>query len=288
TGTLTEPLALEVRRLTGDRTADRIVAALERDLDHPLARVLAGLADDAPVARDVRIEAGAGVSGEVDGVRWFLGRGADADRQAEDDGDESGAELVLAREGTAEPVARYTVSERIRPGTETVLDELRALGLEPLMLSGDSEARTARIAGELAIGTWCASARPADKLAWLQARMSGGRHVVYVGDGINDAPVLGGASASVAVGGASDYARTAADAVLLDEGLHALPELVRTARAARRRIRLNLGWALGYNVLAVPLALSGMVTPWLAAIGMSVSSLVVMLGSASLLRDGER
>lgn len=287
TGTLTEPLALEVRRLEGDATADRIVAALERDLDHPLARALAGLACDAPVARDVRITAGAGVGGEVDGVRWFLGRSgtATADPAQEEVG---GAELVLVREGEQTPVARYAVSERIRPGTQAVLGELRDLGLTPLLLSGDSEARSGRVAADLDIDTWCASARPEEKLRWLQARMARGHHVVYVGDGINDAPVLGGASASVAVGGASDYARTAADAVLLDEGLQALPELVRTARAARRRIRLNLAWALGYNALAVPLALTGTVTPWLAALGMSVSSLVVMLGSASLLRDGPR
>jgi Cu2+-exporting ATPase len=279
TGTLTTPLTVDARRIHGAPSADRVVAALERDVDHPLARALAALDPHAPQARDVRVTAGAGVSGEVDGVRYRLGRAAFCGGAASGDG------IHLAREGETTPLARYEIVERLRPGIDIVLEELRSLGLVPLVLSGDSAARTAAIAEALDIETWRGDAAPEDKLAWLQDRMTAGRHVVYVGDGINDAPVLGGASASVAVGTASDYARTAADAVLLDEGLDALPALVRVARRARRRIRLNLAWALGYNLLAVPLALTGMVTPWMAALGMSASSLVVILGSAALLRE---
>ena len=280
TGTLTEPLAVEVRRVHGGPDADRIVAALERDVDHPLARVLANLVADAPRAQDVRFASGNGVEGVVDGERYRFGRaswcGASTDHAAQ---------LVLVRDRDGRCLARYEIAERLRPGARDVLARLSALGLETLLLSGDSAARTARIAHTLGIEHWAGDARPDDKLAWLRARMRGDRHVLYVGDGINDAPVLGGASASVAVGTASDYARSAADAVLLDDDLDALPALVSIARRTRTRIRTNLAWALGYNAVAVPLAVAGVVTPWLAAIGMSVSSIVVMLGSASLLRE---
>jgi len=167
---------------------------------------------------------------------------------------------------------------------------LRELGLEPLLLSGDRSARVAAIANRLGIEHWHGDADPAAKLDWLRARMHGapGRpaaRVLYIGDGINDAPALGGATAALAVGSASEFARSAADLVLLRPDLAAVPELIRVARATRRRIRINLGWAIGYNLLALPLAMSGLITPWMAAIGMSVSSLLVTAGSAALLAE---
>ncbi|MDZ7826535.1 MAG: HAD family hydrolase [Gammaproteobacteria bacterium] len=159
------------------------------------------------------------------------------------------------------------------------------MGLPTSLLSGDAPARVATVARRLGIDDWRGGA--GDKLVWLEQRRGTGARILYVGDGINDAPALGGASAAVAVGSASDFARHAADVVLIEPGLAPLGDLVRIARAMRRRIRLNLSWAFGYNLVALPLAMSGVLSPWMAALGMSASSLVVMAGSMSLLRIGE-
>jgi Cu2+-exporting ATPase len=276
TGTLTIPGALRLRRLEGPAEADALVAALEVDQDHPIAEAARALAADAPRATDARAVDGLGVEGTVDGVRWRFGH--------PDLVDAHGEALVLARRADAgwTVVARYARDEAPAPEAAQTVAALRELGLAPCVLSGDAADRTAAAAARLDIDDARGECRPDDKLADLERRLASGRRVLYVGDGINDAPVLGGATASVAVGSASDYARSAADVVLLTPGPGGLVELVRTARRTRARIRRNLTWAFGYNLLVLPAALAGLLAPWMAAIGMSLSSLVVVVGSARL------
>ena len=288
TGTVTRPddrslqLVETAPGIDPQQARDR-VAALEADIDHPLARAArAELGAPLRPATDVRSLAAIGVEGRINGEHYRFGR-PDACG-----GDGEG--LVLARIEDGEPrfLARFEIREELAADAEATLADLRVLGLPMSLLSGDAPERVATVARSLGIDDWRGGASPEDKLEWLEQRRGTGARILYVGDGINDAPALGGASAAVAVGSASDFARHAADVVLIEPGLAPLGDLVRVARAMRRRIRMNLGWAFGYNLIALPLAMSGVLSPWMAALGMSASSLVVMAGSMSLLsiREG--
>jgi Cu2+-exporting ATPase len=290
TGTLTEPDDRAIAVDAQDGSALAIAAALDADVAHPVAAAFRRIArsEGRPAlrAQDVRTSSGEGVEGRVDGIRYRLGHprfvGA------------SGAGIVLARETSPgarnwTPIARFRIAERLRAEVPELVRHLREAGLEPALVSGDTRERVAEVATQLALSDVVAEASPADKVAALASFARQGERVLYIGDGINDAPALGGAHASVAVGASSDYARSAADAVLVSPGLSGLAALVTMARATRRRIRANLLWAVTYNAIALPLAMLGWVTPWMAAIGMSASSLVVLSASLRLLRlpEGE-
>jgi Cu2+-exporting ATPase len=132
------------------------------------------------------------------------------------------------------------------------------------------------------------AARPQEKVERIRALQSEGERVLVVGDGVNDGPVLGAAETSIAMGSGSDLTRLGADAVLMRDDLALLPRAVEWARRTRRVIRQNLAWAIGYNLVALPLALSGHLAPWLAAAGMSASSLVVVLNALRLHREPRR
>ena len=164
------------------------------------------------------------------------------------------------------------------------LQGLRALGLRVHLSSGDAPDRVQVLARALDIDQAHARQRPEDKLALVRALQAQGRVVAMVGDGLNDAPVLAGADVSLAMDKGAALAQRAADLVMTGPTLLRIPAAVRIARTTRRIIRQNLGWALGYNLLAIPLAASGVVTPWIAALGMAGSSLVVTLNALRLAR----
>ena len=153
-----------------------------------------------------------------------------------------------------------------------------------LLLTGDHAQAARRVADELGIENIAWDLKPADKLARVDALQKNGAVVAMVGDGVNDAPVLAGASVSIAIGGAADVAAASADMILLSPRLDTLGRGLATADRTLRVIRQNLGWALAYNLVAVPAAVLGYVTPWLAALGMSLSSLLVVANSLRLLR----
>jgi Cu2+-exporting ATPase len=194
-----------------------------------------------------------------------------------------GASLVLLA-STRAWLAAFSFEDPLRPGARRLLDDLRRLGGSVTLLTGDHVAAAQRVAGELAIDDARANLRPADKLAAIRRLQADGAVVAMIGDGVNDAPVLAGADVSVAMGGAAHVSVAAADTVLLHNDLARLGEAVATARHARTVIRENLAWAVVYNVVAVPAAALGFVTPLLAAVGMSVSSLAVVLNAMRLLR----
>jgi Cu2+-exporting ATPase len=164
--------------------------------------------------------------------------------------------------------------------------ELLEQGLSTEILSGDSFAAVSRLAGHCGISAYSARQSPADKLERVKALSQRGEFIAMVGDGINDAPVLGGAGLSVAMSRASALALACADLVLIGDSLRALPGAFLLARRARRIMRQNLVWAAAYNLVAMPLAALGWVPPWAAAIGMSLSSILVVLNSVRLMRDG--
>ena len=260
-------------------TALRIAAALERDSNHPLAAAFA-LVPDAPMASGVRAIAGRGVEGTVEGVRWRIGTAPFATG-----GDDNGA-VWLGNDAGAR--ARFTFAERERADAAQALQQLREQGLALHLASGDAAAPVARFASAMGIADPHARQSPEDKLALVRAMQDEGRVVAMVGDGLNDAPVLAGADVSLAIGDGAALAQRSADLVLSGMSLANVPAAIGIARRTRRIVRQNLAWAIGYNLLALPLAAAGMVTPWLAALGMALSSLAVTANALRLAKVAPR
>ncbi|WNZ57446.1 HAD-IC family P-type ATPase [Microbulbifer sp. MKSA007] len=176
------------------------------------------------------------------------------------------------------------MGDKLRDSATTAVEGLTEQGLSVELLSGDQSAEVERLAGRAGIDNYRAGASPEDKLSHMKQLQSDGEKVLMVGDGINDVPVLSGADASVAMMSAADLAQSRADAILLNGDLEVLPKAIELAHKCRRIVRQNLAWALGYNVIALPLAFCGLVPPWAAAIGMSLSSLIVVLNALRLSR----
>ena len=176
------------------------------------------------------------------------------------------------------------IGDEVRPTTRAAVDELRRLGLEPVMVTGDNEAVARAVAAEVGITRFAADARPEDKVAEVAALREQGRVVAVVGDGINDAAALAGADLGIAMGGGTDVAIEAADITLLRDDLGTAADAVRLSRATLRVIKQNLGWAFGYNVAAIPLAMAGLLTPMVAGIAMAMSSVCVVGNSLRLRR----
>ncbi|MDZ7593403.1 MAG: heavy metal translocating P-type ATPase [Thiobacillus sp.] len=292
TGTLTHG-RLSVRRVLplGGRSADevsRIAAALEAGSEHPIARALREAGSASLTARDVRNTPGRGVEGTINGLLYRLGSpryAAAGETPPESDGGEypenGHASWVALAQGD-DTIAWFALADTLRADAPAALAALQELGVRLHLLSGDAEPAVKAVAQQLGIAEWHAGALPEDKLAYVKALQQQGRIVAMVGDGINDAPVLAGAQVSIAMGEGADVAQAAADMVMLGSRLATLAEGVALARKTQRIIRQNLGWALGYNLIAIPAAALGHVTPWIAGIGMSASSLLVVLNALRL------
>jgi Cu2+-exporting ATPase len=192
------------------------------------------------------------------------------------------AQVYLGVDGQL--VAIFDLEDEIRADAYEVLQRLRELGLNIALASGDNEAAVARVATALAIDDYRSGCSPEDKLKLIHSMQESGDTVIMVGDGINDAPVLAGADASVALADGALLAQTSADLIMLGHSLSPLITAFRTTRKTMRIVRQNLVWAVVYNATALPLAAMGMVPPWAAAIGMSASSLIVVLNALRLSR----
>jgi Cu2+-exporting ATPase len=281
TGTLTLGRPTLDRSAPLDGAALWLGAALAATSRHPLARALAAGAPDVPAADGVVEVPGGGLrwrapEGEVRlGSRTFCGI-AEA-------GEATGPELWLAR--PARPPARFRFKDEVRRDAAGVVAGLRAQGLAVELLSGDRPPSAAAVAAAVGIESWRAGCTPVDKTAHLEALAAAGRRVLMVGDGLNDAPALAAARVSLSPSSAVDISQNAADAVFQGDHLQPVVEVLEVARRADRLIKQNLGLALAYNVLAVPLAMLGLVTPLIAALCMSGSSLVVV-GNALRLGSG--
>ena len=196
---------------------------------------------------------------------------------------EHGGSLVYLGNQTGFQAA-FLLADEVKEGVGDMLAVLKKQGLRLHVLSGDRTAAVEALAAELGLDAAQAEASPEDKLAYVETLQRQGRKVLMVGDGINDAPVLATADVSVAVAGGADVARDGADVVLLNDDMGMLPRMVAQAQQTRRIIRENLIWASLYNLIAVPLAVFGFVTPWIAALGMSLSSLLVVGNALRLLK----
>lgn len=292
TGTLTHG-RLQLREVVpqgrlGREQALAIAAALERGSEHPVAKVLLEAAVPA-TACELRAVAGQGMEGVVDGRRYRIGRPAFVRELGGAPGGPEparpGASVVALGDETG-PLALFVLADRVRAEARDTIEGLRGLGLEVQLLSGDQPGAVEAVARDLGVDEARGGLLPQDKLAHIKALQGRGAVVAMVGDGVNDAPVLAGAQVSLAMGGGTQLAHASADMVLLSEHLPHLVDGVRMARHTLRVIRQNLAWAVAYNLVALPLAAAGMVAPWMAAIGMSASSLIVVLNAVRL--SGQR
>ena len=258
------------------RDALAIAAALERDSGHPIAAAFAVAARADQQAQQVETVTGRGVQGRLAGVHWYLGR-ADFAAGREDDG------FLWLGDGQR-GVARFSLHESPREDADSALRELQAQGLQVHLASGDGTEAVQRLADTLGITQAHARQTPEDKLALVRGLQAQGRIVAMVGDGLNDAPVLAGADVSLAMGEGAPLAQRAADLVLTGATLMRIPAAILLARRTRAIIVQNLGWAMAYNLIALPVAAMGWVTPWLAALGMALSSLIVTVNALRLTR----
>jgi Cu2+-exporting ATPase len=292
TGTLTlgKPVLLRSVAL-GNRPAEEcllLAASLEQASEHPLAQSFLQVAQGRALPAVAYSEnlPGRGVAGSMDGQRYFLGNAGSnpalsGQYRLDMDDVPPGATVVWLSDAT-QVLATFILADTLRPQAAEMIAQLRKRGLRVSILSGDAAEAVAHHARVLGVDDWQGNLGPDQKLAELQKLQQDGEIVAMVGDGINDAPVLAGAQVSIAMGSGTQMARTSGDIVLLTENLLEIEHAVVTSRFGMSVIRQNFGWALGYNLLAIPFAATGYISPWLAALGMSVSSLVVVLNALRL------
>lgn len=275
TGTLTlgTPELLETK-LPGDTLA--VAAKLARASQHPLARALARAAGAGPVASGVQEEAGQGLEAIVGGRTQRLGSAAWCGAQ-----EVAHASELWFRDGDG-PAVRFTFGDRIRSDATQTVAALRTRGVAVEMLTGDRERPASELAARAGISNWHAEVTPAEKARRIEAFGRHGHRVLMVGDGINDAGALAMAHVSIAPGSAADVSQLAADMVLRGDALMPVVEAIGVARKARRLVLQNFALAAVYNVIAVPIAALGLVTPLIAAALMASSSLLVTVNALRL------
>jgi Cu2+-exporting ATPase len=289
TGTLTQGRfsITDVLPLTEQNRTEvlHIAAALEADSNHPIAQAF-GASQNKISAGDLKQTTAAGVEGVIGkeiyriGTQEFAREIIPNRSQHISLPDQHKLWLLLAN--THGPVAWFGLQDETRSDARDAISALKKMGIAVELLSGDQSGAVDQLARAVGIDNFIAGAKPGDKLEQLSSLQAGGDKVLMVGDGINDVPVLSGADVSVAMASASDLAQTRADTVLLNNQLLLLPKAIQIAQRTRHIIKQNLAFSLTYNLIALPLAACGFVAPWAAAIGMTVSSLVVVLNALRL------
>ncbi len=294
TGTLTQGnLRVEKVIALGDMTEQMILniaAALERHTHHPIASAFQAY-DTAFLVDEAMQVIGGGVSGGINNERYYLGSVDFVTTELLDKNeiivpDDEHLWLILADSKTV--IGFIGLSDTIRPEAFAIISEMKSMGIKVELLSGDSSQVVYQVARKLNIDTVQAGASPSDKLLHLQNLQNSGEIVMMVGDGINDVPVLSQADVSVAMAKATGLAQTHADCLLLKDTLQPLVTLFKKTKTTRRIIRQNLLFSLLYNVIALPIAAMGLIPPWAAALGMSASSLIVVLNALRLTREHKR
>ncbi len=283
TGTLTQG-KIELQQVTtfhnqDENTVLSLAAALESHANHPIAKAFAKYEDAAVDVEQIENVIGSGVQGTYQGKLVKIGSAEfiqpDADNIVANG-------IYLSVDGQHQ--ATFVYHDPVRKESAQLISQFRQAGMKVTLLTGDTEQNALPIAEQFGIEHVIASAKPQDKLSYLKQLPSDDISMM-IGDGINDAPTLAGAHLSVAMGGGTDVAKASADMVLLGDNLANLLEARKLALQTRSIIRQNLAWSLGYNVLILPLAVSGLVAPYFAVVGMSASSIIVVSNSLRLLKN---
>jgi Cu2+-exporting ATPase len=264
-----------------------IASSLEQCSEHPISSAFP--VEHPKHVEHVEIVIGNGIKGVIDGVHCIIGSASflstelnDFKTQLKNLGlfNEQDANVFLAQEGKL--IAAFSVCDSIKKDVSAVLSHLGQYSTT--ILSGDSQSNVESIAGKLGISNKVSQCSPKQKLDYIANLQASGNVTLMVGDGINDAPVLAASNVSVAVGNASDLARNAADVILINANLPTLLDVIEMAKRTKRKIKQNIAWALSYNLLVLPFAMMGVLTPWQAALGMSLSSIIVVYNSTRLMR----
>ncbi len=288
TGTLTcGELSIERFWFSDDAQQDKLLSiatALEERSEHPIAKAFTKLNINTKGQHieEYSVSIGNGIAGKVNGHFYKLGSANFIGLKEHEELVTAldNASVVLAKDGVI--VAAFWLVDEIK---NDVVDVLQKLKHDTSILSGDSEKNVSFVARKLGINNTYAQCTPSQKLSTIKTMQQQGKKVVMLGDGINDAPVLAAADVSLAVGNASDLAKNAADVILLNARLDSLVLLLAMAKRTRLKIKQNMVWAIAYNLLVLPLAMAGFLTPWMAALGMSISSVIVVVNSTRLLKD---
>jgi Cu+-exporting ATPase len=286
----------EVVPADGEEGAEvlRLAGALEDASEHPIARAVADAARAAgplPVVTDFTNSEGLGVAGMVSGRAVVVGRSRmlaersvqvpDSLRYAVESAQQRGATaVVVAWDGSARGV--LVVSDTVKESSGAAVAQLRALGLHPVLLTGDNEAAARSVAAQVGIDEVVADVLPQEKVDVVKRLQAAGRTVAMVGDGVNDAAALAQAARGRALGPGSDVASPASDLTLVRGDLRSAPDAIRLARRTLGIIRGNLFWAFAYNVAAIPLAAMGLLSPMIAGAAMALSSVFVVTNSLRL------
>ncbi|MFT2090864.1 heavy metal translocating P-type ATPase [Paraglaciecola sp. 2405UD69-4] len=281
TGTLTEGKFSLVACVNNTDRPDeywlQIAACLEQYSEHPIAAAFEGI--KRPYSVDgFSATIGKGVIGTINNLEYKLGSEVFMAQEIPDSMDSCNVFL----KANNQVVCGFVLADKIRPSTSSALASFKDKTIT--LISGDAEQMVSTVAKKLDIANWLSKHSPEQKLAVIKDAQQLGHTVLMVGDGINDAPVLAQADVSVTLGVSSDLAKSSADIVLLDNSLDKIAVVFSIANRCKNKIKQNIGWAIGYNILVLPLAVSGILTPWMAVIGMSLSSLIVVINSIRLLK----
>ncbi|MFD2166599.1 heavy metal translocating P-type ATPase [Thalassotalea euphylliae] len=288
TGTLTmgEFTISNIKRLdepndkpTSEQELLAMVSALEAHSQHPLAKAFATHRDFSYVATDVEVHPGLGIEGKVNNVPVKLGKASwllnDTNHTAAD------AQIVVLIDNKL--TAALYLSDKVRDDAQSVVSSLQRQNIKAIMLSGDGESGCRTVNEALALDGAYSSLTAHDKMSHVK-QLQQTHTVAMVGDGVNDTPVFSAAHVSIAMGSGTDVAKSGADVILLNNKLSSIGTLQRVAKKTRRIVWENYGWAFGYNAIVLPLAVCGFVTPYMAVIGMSTSSILVITNSLRLLK----
>lgn len=303
TGTLTEGRPFVVNYLTNTEGAKihnflKIVASLESGSEHPLGKALLTYAQQQSLGllpfQDIQIESGGGLSGKIEDWKAMVGKltyleayGNSFDEKLKDQAsiwEKNGCTVFYAIISKENEIQQgiFAMEDKLKPGSIQAIQDLKQMGIEPILLTGDNLVTAQKIAEEVGIDAVYSSLNPLDKQNWIRKLQAQNRKIAMAGDGINDAPALASADLGIAMGKGTDVAIEAAGVVLVKGDLERLVDVIRISKNTVRNIRQNFFWALGYNALGIPIAGIGLLAPWLSGAAMAFSSISVVLNALSL------